>query len=116
MTWDPVPARELHRLGMVNELHPPDDLMRAARAIADKIASNSPTAVQSVKRAVQLGEGQPVEQAIAITTDAHGAPPSTPIASKESAPSTTAASRPSTTPTSEAGEPAATTNLEETSP
>ena len=71
MTGDPVPARELHRLGMVNEIHPPGELMAAARRIADKIASNSPTAVQSVKRAVQLGEGQPIEQAIAIMMDAH---------------------------------------------
>ena len=36
-----------------------------------KIASNSPTAVQAVKRAVQLGEGQPIEQAIAIMMDTH---------------------------------------------
>ncbi len=71
MTGDPVPAQELHRLGMVNELHPPGELMPAALRIADKIASNSPTAVQSVKRAVQLGEGQPIEQAIAIMMDAH---------------------------------------------
>src|SRR5205085_3973899 len=61
MTGDPVPAQEAYRLGMVNEVHPPGDLMLAARRIADKIASNSPTAVQSVKRAVQLGEGQPIE-------------------------------------------------------
>jgi enoyl-CoA hydratase/carnithine racemase len=71
MTGDPVPAQELYRLGMVNELRPPGDLMAAARRIADKIASNSPTAVQSVKRAVTLGEGQPIEQAIAIMMDAH---------------------------------------------
>ena len=71
MTGDPAPAQELHRLGMVNEIHPPGDLMPAARRIADKIASNSPTAVQSVKRAVTLGEGQPIEQAIAIMMDAH---------------------------------------------
>jgi enoyl-CoA hydratase/carnithine racemase len=71
MTGDPVAAQELHRLGMVNEIYPPGDLMPAARRIADKIASNSPTAVQSVKRAVHLGEGQPIEQAIAIMMDAH---------------------------------------------
>ena len=71
MTGDPVPAQELHRLGMVNELHAPGELMAAAQQIADKIAGNSPTAVQSVKRAVQLGDGQPVEQAIAIMMDAH---------------------------------------------
>ncbi|WP_051551452.1 enoyl-CoA hydratase/isomerase family protein [Nocardioides sp. URHA0020] len=71
MTGDPLPAAEAFRLGMVNELHPPGELMAAALGIADKIAGNSPTAVQSVKRAVQLGEGQPVEQAIAIMMDAH---------------------------------------------
>jgi enoyl-CoA hydratase/carnithine racemase len=71
MTGDPVSAQEAYRLGMVNEVHEPSELMPAARRIADKIASNSPTAVQSVKRAVQLGEGQPIEQAIAIMMDAH---------------------------------------------
>jgi enoyl-CoA hydratase len=71
MTGDPVPAQEAYRLGMVNELHDPAELASAAQRIADKIASNSPTAVQSVKRAVHLGEGQPIEQAIAIMMDAH---------------------------------------------
>ncbi len=71
MTGDPVPAQEAYRLGMVNEIHEAGHLMSAARKIADKIASNSPTAVQSVKRAVHLGEGQPIEQAIAIMMDAH---------------------------------------------
>jgi enoyl-CoA hydratase/carnithine racemase len=71
MTGDPVPAQEAYRLGMVNELHEPDQLMGAAQQIADKIASNSPTAVQAVKRAVHLGEGQPIEEAIAIMMDAH---------------------------------------------
>ena len=71
MTGDPISAAEAHRLGMVNELHPPAELMTAARRIADKIAGNSPTAVQAVKRAVQLGQGQPTEQAIAIMMEAH---------------------------------------------
>lgn len=70
-TGDPVPAQEAYRLGMVNELHEPGELMAAARRIADTIAGNSPTAVQSVKRAVHLGEGQPIEEAIAIMMDAH---------------------------------------------
>jgi enoyl-CoA hydratase/carnithine racemase len=71
MTGDPLTAEEAHRLGMVNDIHPPADLMSAVRRVADKIAGNSPTAVQSVKRAVHLGEGQPIEQAIAIMMDAH---------------------------------------------
>jgi enoyl-CoA hydratase/carnithine racemase len=71
MTGDPITAHEAHRIGMVNEVHPPGELMAAARTIAEKIASNSPTAVQAVKRAVHLGEGQPIEQAIAIMMEAH---------------------------------------------
>jgi enoyl-CoA hydratase len=71
MTGDPITAAEAYRLGMVNEVHPPGELMRAAIRVATKIASNSPTAVQAVKRAVRLGEGEPIEQAIAIMMDAH---------------------------------------------
>ena len=71
LTGDPITAQEAHRLGMVNEVHPQTELMDAARRIAGKIASNSPTAVQAVKRAVRLGQGQPTEQAIAIMMEAH---------------------------------------------
>ena len=71
MTGDPIDAQEAYRLGMVNEIHPPGELMDAAMRIAEKIAGNSPTAVQAVKRAVRLGEGQPIEQSIAIMMDSH---------------------------------------------
>ena len=71
MTGEPITAREAYRLGMVTELHPQDELMDAARRIAERIAGNSPTAVQAVKRAVRMGDGQPVEQAIATMMDAH---------------------------------------------
>ncbi len=71
MTGDPITADEAYRLGMVNELHPQAELMEAAGRIATKIASNSPTAVQAVKGAVRMGEGQPIEQAIAIMMEAH---------------------------------------------
>ena len=71
MTGDAVTAQEAHRLGMVNELHPSDKLMEAVRRIAERIADNSPTAVQAVKRAVQMGQGEPVEQAVAIMMDEH---------------------------------------------
>jgi enoyl-CoA hydratase/carnithine racemase len=71
MTGDPLTAAEAYRLGMVNEIHPQHELADAAERIAETIAGNSPTAVQAVKRAVQLAEGQPVEQAIAIMMEAH---------------------------------------------
>jgi enoyl-CoA hydratase len=71
MTGDPITAQEAYRLGMVNELCPQGELLKVAQRIAGKIASNSPTAVQAVKRAVGLGQGQPIEQAIAIMVEAH---------------------------------------------
>ena len=71
MTGDPISAQEAYRLGMVNDVYPKGELMDAAQRIAAKIASNSPTAVQAVKRAVRMGEGQPIEQAIAIMMEAH---------------------------------------------
>ena len=71
MTGDPISAQEAHRLGMVNEIYAQPELMEAAHRIAEKIASNSPTAVQAVKRAVRLGHGQPTEEAIAIMMEAH---------------------------------------------
>ena len=71
MTGESITAQEAHRLGMVNELHPRAGLMDAVLRIAEKIAENSPTAVQSVKRAGQNGQGEPVEQAVAIMMDEH---------------------------------------------
>ncbi len=71
MTGDPITAEEAHRLGMVNEVHPREQLLPAVLSIAEKIADNSPTAVQSVKRAVKMGQGETVEQAIEIMMDEH---------------------------------------------
>jgi enoyl-CoA hydratase len=71
MTGQPISAQEAYRLGMVNELYPVTELRAAALRLAETIASNSPTAVQAVKRAVRLGESEPLEQAVAIMMDAH---------------------------------------------
>ncbi len=71
MTGEPITAEEAHRLGMVNEVHSRAELMDAVLAIAEKIADNSPTAVQSVKRAVKMGQGETVEQAVEIMMDEH---------------------------------------------
>ena len=71
MTGEPITAQEAYRLGMVNEVHPKAKLMSAALSIAEKIADNSPTAVQSAKQSVQMGQGEPVEQAVAIMMNQH---------------------------------------------
>ena len=71
MTGEPISAQEAYRLGMVNEFYPRSEFMPAVLRIANTIASNSPTAVQAVKRAVVMGSGEPVEQAIGIMMEEH---------------------------------------------
>jgi len=71
MTGEPIAAQEAYRLGMVNELHPRAELIDAVLRIAERIAGNSPTAVQAVKRAVLMGAGEPLEQAAAIMMESH---------------------------------------------
>ena len=71
MTGDPITAREAHRLGLVNEIHPRAGLLAAVLRVAERIASNSPTAVQAVKRAVRMSQGETSEQAASIMMEAH---------------------------------------------
>ena len=56
---------------MVNELHPQAELMDAARRIADEDREQLADRRAGRQAAVRLGEGQPIEQAIAIMMDAH---------------------------------------------
>ena len=71
MTGDPITAREAHRLGLVNEIHPRAELLPAVLRIAERIAGNSPTAVQAVKRAARMTQGETSEQAASIMMEAH---------------------------------------------
>ena len=54
-----IPAAELHRLGVITAVLPPDRLMAEARAIATDIAAKSPSAVRAVKRAFNVVEEMP---------------------------------------------------------
>ncbi len=47
-----VAAEEAMRIGLVNTVHPLDELMPAARTMADQIAANSPRAVRAAKSAM----------------------------------------------------------------
>lgn len=49
MTGDMLPARRLHELGLIAELHPADALDDAALALADRIAAKSPIALSRMK-------------------------------------------------------------------
>jgi hypothetical protein len=61
------------RMQRIGDREPTDgaEFMDAVLGIADKIVANSPTAVKAVEHAVQMGQGEPVEQAVAIMMDEH---------------------------------------------
>ncbi len=68
MTADIIPAAEALRIGLVNRVVPPEDLMDTARKMASKIAAKGPVAVKLSKLAINggldmpsLGEGLELE-------------------------------------------------------
>jgi enoyl-CoA hydratase len=55
LTGDPISAEEAERVGLVEKVVPPDRLKAECCAIAEKIISRGPVAVQAAKRAVNAG-------------------------------------------------------------
>ena len=69
LTGRRVKADEALRLGLVNAVHAPDELMPRALELAASIAKNGPTAVRSAKRLIQLAfNGQ---QASGLESELH---------------------------------------------
>jgi enoyl-CoA hydratase/carnithine racemase len=64
LTGRRVSAREGERLGFVNEVVPPGELMAAARRWADAILECAPLSVRASKEAALAGLGRPLEQAL----------------------------------------------------
>ena len=52
LTGEMITAQEAHRIGLVNEVTPPAELIPRAEAIAAKIIANAPLAVAGLKRAI----------------------------------------------------------------
>jgi enoyl-CoA hydratase/carnithine racemase len=55
LTGDPVSAQEAYRIGLVNHVVPPQELMAAAERLAQKILANGPLAVKFALEAVNHG-------------------------------------------------------------
>src|SRR3954471_17832762 len=54
-----ISAQEAHRIGLVNEVLPAEEIMGWAEAIAAKIIANGPLAVQYTMKAVNKGMEMP---------------------------------------------------------
>ncbi len=70
LTGDMISAEEAHRIGLINEIVAPAELMARAEAIAKKIIANAPLSVRYVMEAVNKGlevstqEGSFIEAAL----------------------------------------------------
>lgn len=71
MTGELIGAEEAYRWGLVNRVVPLGELMAAAFELAERIAANSPVAVQQAKRSARMGLEQPIEQAIEIELECY---------------------------------------------
>jgi enoyl-CoA hydratase len=68
-TGDDVPAAEALRIGLVNHVVPSSEVVEFSLAMAERIAANSPRAIQVIKEAIDLA--LPVEQAQAYENQAN---------------------------------------------
>lgn len=59
-----IKAAEALSLGLVSAVYAPDELLKAALALAERIALNAPIAVRAAKRAMNVGIDQPIERAV----------------------------------------------------
>jgi enoyl-CoA hydratase/carnithine racemase len=69
LTGQPIEATEALRIGLINRLVSPSDLMTVAAGIAGEMASKSPLAVSYVKEALSKGMDMTLDQGMAMELD-----------------------------------------------
>ena len=62
LTGEMVSAEEAHRIGLVNHIYEPAELLPAAEALAKKIIANAPLAVKYIIEAIERGAEMPQEE------------------------------------------------------
>jgi enoyl-CoA hydratase/carnithine racemase len=67
-----ISADEAMRIGLVNHVYEPADLMPAAEALAKKIAANAPLAVQYAMEAIEHGMEMPQEEGLFLEATLFG--------------------------------------------
>jgi enoyl-CoA hydratase len=72
MTGDAINAAEALRIGLVDLVAPPAELMAKVKAVAARIAANGPLAVAEVKRLVHQGQSMSLEAALALEARSFG--------------------------------------------
>jgi enoyl-CoA hydratase/carnithine racemase len=69
LTGDVINAREAHRIGLVNKVVPPQELLAVVMDMAKEIASKGPIALRYAKEAVHKGMDLTLEQGLRLEAD-----------------------------------------------
>jgi enoyl-CoA hydratase len=72
LTGDMIGAEEALRIGLVNRVTEPGDLLSAAESIARKIVANAPLAVEYSIEAIERGAGMPLEEGLFLEATLFG--------------------------------------------
>ncbi len=72
LTGDMISAEEAYRLGLVNRVVTPDDLMDEAKKVANKIAAVGPVAMKFAKDAAYRGMGMAYTESMRMEADLFG--------------------------------------------
>ncbi len=72
LTGDPIPAQEAYRIGLVQQVVPPAELLAAARQWAARMIANAPLAVALCLAAVHGGMEMPLDEAMAFEAGQFG--------------------------------------------
>jgi enoyl-CoA hydratase len=72
LTGEMITAEEAHRVGLVNHVYEPAELLPAAEALAKKIIANAPLAVKYTMEAIERGVEVPQEEGLFLEATLFG--------------------------------------------
>ncbi len=72
LTGEMITAEEAHRIGLVNHIYEPAELLPAAEAMAKKIIANAPLAVKYTMEAIERGVEMPQEEGLFLEATLFG--------------------------------------------
>ena len=64
LTGEMINAQEAYRIGLVNQVVPPGELVMCCVSLAKKIISNAPLAIERVLKAVDAGNEMPIGESL----------------------------------------------------
>lgn len=72
LTGEMIAAEEAQRIGLVNRVHEPAELLAAAETMAKKIIGNAPVAVKYTMDAIERGTEMPLEEGLFLEASLFG--------------------------------------------